>query len=578
MKIKYNFWQNWKNVFFLFLFYLSAHFLLIFSRVVMWDGWLWLHLLKQKDYETLWKLFSQTSLVHVYAVYRVIDSFGNPITISNFLVFISWFIAGLCVYLIFKNFTGLGEKNSFFSAAIFLLVPIFIVRFEISMLTYSLTNALFFLGSYVFLRAATLAHPFKRLSLQILAASFFISAFFTASFLVFYGALILFAFFLFLKKGSLSRTLASKRLIAAIFIFFKKNIFWFLLPFIFYITRNKIIGAPYGLYEGYNSFVFSYSGITFFGFLSIVLDRIFQFVVYGFFWPIISSISILHRKIFFAIFLFFLASIYFFDKKFNVLTVSAKDDLNQDDLPSKNIFIWGILLFIFAFLAYVLVGESPNPYGSGFDMRHGLILPLGFSLIILSFINGLLNKKIQKMVKIIVLAVFITYNIYNYYTLDMDWYKQIGIIENLREKGLSEQIGERDIFVFYDRLPLYRYRGRSIKDHEYTAYLYEATGNSKLMGTSVNENLSFMSAVKKDELDFKDEQTRKRFKNIVIRSDAGSEPTVKNWLQLKVTDWFRGKGELASAVKRLIGINVEINVETPKEISWFEGLSLKDEK
>lgn len=557
----------------MFIFYLSAHFLLIFSKVIMWDGWLWSNLLKQKDYETLYQLLRQTSLLHVYAVYRVIDWLGNPVTIANILVFISWFIAGFCVYLILKNFARLGEKNSFFVASIFLLLPLFIVRFEISMLTYSLSNAAFFFGAYTFLRSITAARFRSKIFFQILAVIFFISSFFTASFLVFYGSLVLFTFSLFLKNESLVWREVLKRRKGIIFIFLKKNIFWILLPFIFYLAHNKFIGSPYGLYEGYNSFVWSYSGITFPGFLTVVLDRIFQFIVYGFFGPLIFSVSILQRKIFFAIFLIFLISIFFFERRFKVLSSSTAEIADDSKPAPKKIFLWGILLSVLASLAYILVGESPNPYGSGFDMRHGLILPLGFSLIILSFIDGLLNNKIRKIVKIILLAIFLTYNIYHYYTLDMDWYKQMGVIESIREKYIAERFGERDIFVFYDKMPLYKWRGRSIKDHEYSAYLYEATGNSKLLGTSVGEDLRFMGLVKKDELDFGDERARTRFKNLVISGTGGApEPMVKNWLKLKFADLFGEKEELLFKIKNLIGVNTRLGAEVPRESSWFDQL------
>lgn len=577
MQLKYGFWKNWKNPFFLFIFYLAAHFLLLFSRVIMWDGWLWADFLRQKDYGTLWDIFSQTSLVHIYAVYRVIDALGDPVAIANFLVFTSWFAAGLAVYFILKDFAKIGEKNAFFASAVFLVAPIFIVRFEISMITYSLSNALFFLGSYAFLRSGKVSHPASGIVLRILAAALLIGSFFTASFLVFYWALIIFAFFLFLKSESLHVADISdspKRMIAPARSFLKRNIFWVLLPFIFYFVHHKIIGVPHGLYAGYNSFVFSYSGITFLSFLSITLERIFQFIIYGFFWPVMFSFSVLPRKMFFAVFLIFLAAIFLFERKFRVLSAEAGDDSDKGGASPRDMFVWGILLFGLGSVAYILVGESPNPYGSGFDMRHGLILALGFSLIILSAINGLLVSKMQKPAKIILLAIFIVYNIYNYYALDMDWYKQMGIIQSLREQNAAGQIGERDIFVFYDKLPLYKWRGRSVKDHEFTAYLYEATGNSKLMGTSVGEDLGYVSAVKKDKLDFKDEKTLKRFKYVVIKSDISQEPTVANWVRLKIADWF-GSGESFSLmIKNVIGINASISALPPEEASWFRGSPL----
>ncbi len=537
--------------------------MLLFSKVTMWDGWLWASLLKQKNYGILYQLLDQAKLPHLYATYRLIDSLGNPIVLSNILVFASWLVAGICVYLILKDFTKLGEKNAFFAACLFLLSPIYMVRFELALVTYSITNAAFFLGAYAFLRAGAMTRVLSKIVWQILAAGFFISAFLTASFLVFYGAFMLFVFWQEKYSGT------SKWRLDAVYAFVKKNIVWLLLPFVFYWAHQKFIGTPYGLYQGYNSFVLSAQGISIFKKLFILIDRAYQFVAYGFFYPILFSISILQNKIFLAMAIILAAGIFLLDKKFALF--SSQDDSGQAAVTPKTLFIWGVVLFVFGSVAYILVGESPSPYGSGFDMRHGLILPLGCALIILAAIDGLLKNKIWRMAKIIILAVFITFNIYNYYTLDMDGYKQLGVIGSLREKYALGQIGEKDIFIFYDKLSLYSWRGRPIHDLDYTAYLYEATGNQKLLGAdAASGNLKLMSTLKNDALDFSDKRTQARVKNAIITADSNQVPTVKNWLKLKLADLFGGKEKLQSTVKNLIGVKLEISAQTPKADSWFD--------
>jgi hypothetical protein len=570
MKIKFNFLKIWKNIFFLFLFYLSAHFFLLVSRVVMWDGWLWTGLLKQKNYEMLYQMLSQAKLLHVYALFRGLNVLGrgNPVAASNILVFISWFVAGVCIYLILKNFTRIREKNAFFIACLFLLSPIFIVRFEISVASYSLTNAAFFLGAYALLQANKTARLLQKIVLQILAAIFFITAFFTASFLVFYGALILFLFYLSPQKESSAAAKISKWQLPGIWIFFKRNFFWIFLPFIFYWAHQKFIGTPYGLYERYNSLIFSKPEMSSLKIISIFIDNAHQFIAYGFFGPIITAIAIFSRKIFFVIFLILSTGIFFLDKKFNLLSLSSKNDIEEENIPAKKIFVWGIIIFIFGALAYILVGKSPNPFGSGFDMRHGLILPLGSSLIILAFINGLLKYKIEKIVKIIILAAFITHNIYNYYGIDMDRYKQNGIIESIREKYNQSQMEEKNIFIFYDKLPMYSWNNRSVRDEEYISYLYNATDNPKLMGTAEND-LNILK-FKKNVLDVNSKRATEHFTNIVISSIFNQEPTVKNWIELKFADLFLGKDALRSTIKNIIGIKTEISTQTSKEITLFD--------
>lgn len=568
------FWKKWKNIFFLFSLYLSAHFLLLVSKVIMWDGRLHTDFLKQKNYELIYQLVDRGKFSYLYVVYNFLNWLGkgDPVIASNILTFLGWFTAGICVFSILKNFARIGEKNALFIAALFLLSPIFIVRFEMSLSPYSLSNTAFFLGAYSFLRTETAKRLLSKIILQILTVIFFIGAFFINSFLVFYGALLLFSFFLFLKKESLTAEKPPKSRMNIFCKFAKKNIFWILLPFIFYLAQKKIIGSPYGFLEGYNSILFSFTKENFFSILPQLIDRAYQFIVNGFFGPIIFSISSLQRKIFFAIFLIFSASLFFLDKKYKALSPSSEE--GEAGVSPKNIFIWGVIIFFFGALAYILVGKAPFfPYGSGFAMRHGLILPLGSSLIILALIDGLLNNRARRTAKIIILAIFITYNIYNYYNVNMDGYRQLGIIQGIREKYNQGQISEKDIFIFYDKFPGYTWAGRTIRTHEYTAYLYEATGDQKLMGTGADGGLDeYMMWLKgQDKLNFEDKRAAERFKNIIITPPSFDQgPTVKNFIKLKIADLFLGKAALLSTVKSLIGANVEITTSTPKETSWLD--------
>lgn len=532
---------------------------------------MWTDFLKRKDYELLGWYVDQGKFVYLYAVYKFLNwiSGGNPVLAASILTFVSWFIAGICIYFILKDFARIGEKNAFFAAALFLLSPIFIVRFEISLFPYSLSNAAFFLGAYLFLRTDASKRLLPKFFLSIFTAALFIVSFFINSFLVFYGALIIFALFLFFKKETAGKTSKSHIIIFGKFI--KNKIFWLLLPVAFYITHRAFIGLPKEMIDDYNCLLFFCRGISPLGVLSQLIDRTYQFIVNGFFGPIIFSISSLQRKIFFTIFLIFSGFLFFLDKKYGVL--SSEED---NDSPSpKNVFIWGAIIFFFGALAYILVGKAPFfPYGSGFAMRHGLILPLGASLIIFALINILLKNSAWKTAKIIILSVFITYNIYNYYNAGMDGYRQLAIIEGIREKYNQSQITSKDeFFNFYDQFPGYTWAGRTIRTHEYTAYLYEATGNWNLMGTEANDALNdYKLRIRaKDNIDFRDKRVAERFKNIIITPpnfDQG--PTVKNFIKLKFADLFLGRDALLLAVKNLIGANVEITTSTPKEAPWLE--------
>lgn len=587
-----------KHVAVLIFLYSTAHIFLFFSKVVMWDGRLWAMLLKQKHYDVLFGYFEQARLLHIPLVYRLVDVMGDPIFYSNVLQFFSWLIAGLCVYFILRDF--LKADDAFFVAALYLLLPIFIVRFELTVLPYSLSNMFFFLAVSMHLLSEKTPQRALAVSGRYISILFFLPAFLTNSFLFFYGGFLLLLLardFSEKRKGesvedqSFFRfTLYALRFIAKWVI--KRPLLVFL-PVLFYVAEKLFLGAPYGAYKEYNLFVFLYPGASIQRIIFLLADRIWQSIVYGFFWPMVASISILQRKFFAVLFmgvgiiLYFLLRKYIFWKQdksnpslgvhqesyVNPHTLTAgRDTLQQgenEQVGTKSAwysqqgvgvkyFFAGCVLFILGFIPYVLVGESPNPYGHGFDMRHGLLLPLGSALIILAFMRIFLSIQWRLSATAGIFALFITFNIFNYYSIDMDSYKQLGIIESLRSKFESKELAPNAIVVFNDKLPLYNWRGRELEDFEYTAYLYEASGSERALGTFLRNDLSFTFTFKERKDNLSDEMLADRIVYADIASSSFQEPTFMNWLKLKKADLFGSQTEFTNLIKDLLAINVVV--------------------
>ena len=336
-----------------------------------------------------------------------------------------------------------------------------------------------------------------------------------------------------------------------------------LFPVLFYIAEKSLLGEPYGIYKGYNLFVFLYPGVSIQKIIFLLTDRTWQSIAYGFFWPVLAPISILQRKIFAVLFMGISIFLYFLIRR----CVSGKQNesdaspIAQQGLYTKYFFA-GCVLFILGFIPYVLVGESPNPHGHGFDMRHGLLLPLGSALIILALIRIFLAVKWHLSATAGIFALCITFNIFNYYSIDMDSYKQLGIIESLRSKFEAHVIAKDAIVAFHDELPLYNWRGRKLEDFEYTAYLYEASGSDEALGTLWRKDLyfdtSFMFTFKGVQERPRDEELKQRLVYANIVSSSLRAPTFTNWLKLKKTDLFGNQKELTDLIKNLLAINVII--------------------
>lgn len=544
--------------------YSAAHGLLLFSKVVMWDGRLWTMLLKQKHYDILFQYFGQAGLPHIPFMYRLVDALGDPVFYSNVLQFSSWLIAGLCVYLILRNFVTAGD--AFVVAALYLLLPIFIVRFELTVLTYSLSNMFFFLAVYLYLLSEKMPKKILAVPGYSTAILFFIFSFFTNSFLVFYYGFVSLLLLRYLVRYEIRFDSATARLTAK---WFLKHSLLILLPIIFYIAQKLIIGAPYGIYKNYNLFVFLYPGASIGRTAFLLVDRIWQSIVYGFFWPILASISVLQRKVFAAIFMGTGIVFYLFLR--NHVFV-RRNGINPPPAPHSNAhlqyFLAGCALFVLGFVPYILVGESPNPYGHGFDMRHGLLLPLGSALIIVSLLHiFLLSIKWHLPAIAIVFSLFVTFNVFNYYSIDMDGYKQLGIIESLKSKFETKEISSNAIIVFNDKLPLYNLRNRELEDSEYTAYVYEASGSEEALGTFLGNDLSFTFKVK----GYKDYPSDKELEGRLVYADIVSssvqEPTFTNWLKLKKADLFGSRTEFNNLIKDILAVNVVI---PSRQQSWLE--------
>ena len=531
--------------------YLIGNFLLLFNKAIYWDTWIWLPIIKKNNYAMLWNALYQSKRFTAYYLYRTSGFFDNPVLFFKLTAFFSCLLAGLFLYGILRKKLSLRIDRAFFISAFFILTPIFLVRVDSSILQHSFNIMLFFLAAFIYFIAEKNKNKFIAFINYGLSWVLFFISFNTYSLLALYGgfALLLFAFY---RQENKERPL-----ISLILPWFKNNFLFIILPIIFWSLKLSV-WKDEGVLVDYDNF---FNLLASPSFTTLLL---WETIIYGFFWQIIAPVLILHRKIFALLFLIISFITYLTTKK-----IFAPENENnagpvqkETDYDPKYYLIAGEILFFLGFLPYFLTGKMPHILGNPFNMRSAFLLPLGSSLIILGAILLIIKKEWQSLIQKIILALFMTFTIYNYYGLDMDWYKQIAVIESLGSNQ-DENLKSATTLIFNDKISSLNWVNREIHGEEYLGYLqeiYDFRENPKF-GTAGGETNYYY--IQKDLVTRPYSENFDPLKKVVnvniITYDGPEILTVGNWLKIKRLEIFGDKQSFIEKIRNTFRIKLEIN-------------------
>lgn len=533
--------------------YTIGNFLILFNQGIYWDSWVWMPLTKAKRYEFLWNLLADdTKRFTAYYLYRISGLFDNPILFMKLLAFLSWLLAGLFLYGILRKKLSLRVDRAFFISAAVILTPTFLVRIEPSILQHSVNLMLFFMAALIYFIAEKNKNKFVAAINYGLSWLLFFLSFHTYSLLVFYGGFLLLLFVSYHQENP------GRPLKALLWPWLKSNFLFIILPIIFWCLKI-FFWQPEGNWAGYDNFINPVSSPSF----TILL--LWETIIYGFFWPILASILVLHRKIFALLFLIVSSITYLATKKI----YSHENEIDSTtqkgkEFESRYYLIAGGILFSLGFLPYFLTGKVPHILGNPFNMRAALLLPLGSSLIILGTLLLIIKKGWQPLVQRIILTLFITFAIYNYYGLDMDWYKQIAVIESLKTTN-NEDIKTASTLIFWDKIRGLNWLNREIHGEEYIGYLqeiYDFQKNPKI-GVTEGEHIINKQDIQKIPVARSYPENfnpLEKVINVNITTYDGPEIlTVSNWLKIKQLELFGGKQFFMNKINDTFRIKLEIN-------------------
>ncbi|MDP2684775.1 MAG: hypothetical protein Q8P20_07115, partial [bacterium] len=355
----------------------------------------------------------------------------------------------------------------------------------------------------------------------------FVISFWTRSFLVFYFGFLALLFYINLKEQQCNWRDINFNLILKICY---KNIFFFLLPFIFYFFDRFFVGKPTGVFSHYNEFLkFNFHDA------SLLLEKLWQTIVYGFFWPIIQPLAILQRKIFAVLFMALIIPLYlFFKKEFDGWT---------DNKAGISYVLIGAFLFFIGFFPYLLVGKAPLPFSGGNTMRHAVLLPLGSSFMILGFFNILFKERWRLIIFSSFFSLLIVSNIFNYFLIDMDSYKQTVVMEELSKLDSAKKPSD-NIIVIDDKMKSYNWGGRSFSQYEYEGYIMKIN-NGDLITKPISLEKYVSSGCPDEPISY-----------VKIYSTSSFEPIVKDWIYLKINGLFGNPKIELDRIANTLGIKV----------------------
>jgi len=412
-----------KNFLKLIAFYLLAHGgILLISNAIYWDDWI----LFQGRPEIVVDMFTQQAGTLLYLEgYAHVALLKIGPWIYRVMTLCLMFMAGFFLDKILKKYLSLNDELRFFIVLLFLIFPFYSARVSLIDFRYTVCYFLFFWAWFLMDR-----HRYSSMAL------FFIS-FNTNSLLVFYAVPIIDQ--IIRGRYFVSYKAARKYLI--------DNFLFLILPFVYFLIKTQLF-PPSGIYFKYNE-QYSWG--------NLISTPLLQFENLG-----ELSFKSIHL---FLILLFSILSYWFLKK--NQKNILA----NKDKTPLWALVALGLLAFIFAGFPYWILGHVPtfNEWSS----RHQLLLPLGFSLLLVGIICIAWSKQIGRVSLFLIIGASLFVNLSNYVRLYIDWKKQQSLVELFAK---NEYIREAKVIVFDDATKELNALDRSYRDYEWNGLVKMALG------------------------------------------------------------------------------------------------------
>jgi hypothetical protein len=433
------------NTFYIALLYLIAHGGIFFiSNSIYWDDWT----LYNTDSKFIVDNFRQAGTIFAWPAYLHIFLLKINPWLYRALTFLLMGFSGFFLYIILKRFSGVSKNTRFLIVLFFLILPFNFGRVALINFPYILCYFLFFLAWA----------SINRLRLLSLIVFFF--SFSMNSLLVFYAVPVF-------EKLYREKFYVNIKMLRNCI---KNNLDYILLPLVFFYIKIHFF-KPYGNYVGYNE-DFSIQNVK-----KGLHDQYWSTKDY-----ILNSLLDLNQN--YLVLLAFLFVVFYI--------TSSKIFISKRNLSfnfsSLGVLI-GIIVFLFGVFPYWVVGLTPAflDWGS----RHQILMPLGVSIILASFLSyNKMHPILFRGFFSIMTALCLLFNIIAYSDFFIDWKKQNELVNFFIK---NEQIKNSDLLLFSDTTR--NALTRRYRFYEWNGLLKLAYNNEKHFGINEEELPAFLSGI-----------------------------------------------------------------------------------
>lgn len=413
--------------------YSVSNIILLINNGRFWDDWAGFNSTFEEMMNFAYRL---GPTYHVYWQYYLLHLTNNPVLLFHWLTFIIGIVNIILFYKIISFFITEKPFCNYAITLLFAVIPYNSTKIIMACFNYSvglllfLTAILFFL-SYI---------ESRKIILRIISLAFFFLSFaFLNSTLVMFQAVIIYILFFYnkdkiinfiktnvkylfssTKKNIISliidKTYQNKNSKRYCLIVFHKLLVWIdfiILPFLFWFIRITFF-YPKGVYGSinYNKPVF----IRIINFpielLDVILNNLFN---------IFSQNINLDHKIDKTLYVIFFIIIFFIQRKMFGQNTNQLENTDK----KKLLFLSGLFFFSAAAFPYIATGLHPNFNQGEYASRHQILLIIGASLIVLSFVL-LLTKIIKNQIIILslIIPLFMITTIKQQMAYTYSWLKQ----------------------------------------------------------------------------------------------------------------------------------------------------------
>lgn len=394
------------------LYFISYGLMLLFLDAMYWDDWYVNFTLTRNQTLQYWQdmlgFFPTNRFVEVFLLDR------NPVAF-HIVIFVSFFTSGILLFQILKCIPAISRNSNVMICSLFLILPINSAR--VSMATIRLTYSL-----VLFLVAWLILVRSRSNTTKSIAVVLFCLSFLAQSLIPYFVLPCLHLFYL-------EHCINMKSLRRSVF----RSLFFFCIGGV-YFSVVRLLDPPPG-------------------------DRI------AYYTPTISGVVR-------AVFLLAVAT-YFLWRAFRGLRPVERRDFDGVQFVALGFF--SVALGAFAYIASGRLMDISEwilnfvPRASDWDSRHQLLLGLGFSLIIVGFLQ-LIPRGVARRVFMLTLASCITLNFIFMRDYLMDWKMQTQVIASLNSANIPAN--SKIVMVYQtDAAKKFNARGRMFRSYEWEALI-----------------------------------------------------------------------------------------------------------